>query len=272
MSASEEMRASVQELMAQAERLFPGQNASNVNITNMCYAYAVGACPAELLYGTKFSLGKCKWSHDKFVKNSIPSSEIGRVELGALRVIESALEKLNRLERKHRKEFNYHADLQLVKGEHDTLLKEEETRYAKEIDLLLQEARRFGEQERIDEALEVMENVNQTQKRLQAVIAKIKRRQETDARRRTLLKLEVNVCDQCGIAFGLDSTANRHQAHLEGKLHNSVCILRQTAGDLRAKYSLNVRSSRDTGITTREMRPSLVSTLREDYERDYSDF
>ncbi|XP_003742645.1 U1 snRNP-associated protein usp106-like [Galendromus occidentalis] len=269
MSASKEMRASVKELMAAVNEGFsPTQRDPHEKMENFCYGFAVDACPAELLYGTKFGQGKCMWNHDKYIRSSIPSSDVGRVELGALRVIEKALEKLDRSEQRYRKDFDHFANLRKAKREHDVLLRKREIHYSREIERLLEEAKRFGEQGQVEEALKVMENVHQTQKRLRALVNRIQQREQDDALRETSTKLAVNVCDQCGIAYGLDSTLSRLQAHLDGKLHKNVCSLRETANNLRAKYSVKARSDYYPAIASMQRRPALVSTLREDFERE----
>ncbi|KAJ3084065.1 Luc7-like protein 3 [Quaeritorhiza haematococci] len=91
----------------------------------------------------------------------------------------------------------------------------------------LQEIETAGEDGRVQEAQNLMTEVEE----LQAELAALKKVDDTNP----LLKLEkrMEVCEVCGAFLVMNDCTQRLDAHLDGKQHKGFLLIRQTLEDMK---------------------------------------
>lgn len=289
MSAKELMRDAIRELMAGAvgdvsdqNRVSDGVQTSEdarlqtAQLGRLCFAFAVGACPAELLLNTKLSMGPCRWLHDGALAKSVPSHELGRVELRALRVIDNALEDVDHEDRKQRRALKALSDVRASIEKHDLALEEAIRKLSRKADASAENGRYLRKRGLVEAYQKAMQEAKKLEQSRLAIEERLHRRRSGRQQRFRNLpdRLPLQECQACGLAYGLDGKNSRYSLHVNGRLHRSVLLLRETSHALREKYSIQMNKTTvgsDRGMETigsRKSKLNLASTLREDFERE----
>ncbi|XP_022649674.1 putative RNA-binding protein Luc7-like 1 [Varroa destructor] len=295
MSAKDLMRNAIRELMAVAvneqfktslERVAATGDSGGPErpqnqaprLGRLCFAFAVGACPAELLLNTKFSVGPCRWLHDGALAKSVPAHEISRVELRALRVIDNALEDVDHEDRKQRKALLRLSDVRASIEKHDLALEEAIRKLAKKADSIAENGRCLRKRGLIQASQKAMQEARKLEQSRLAIEDRLNRRRSGREQRLRSLpeRLPLQECQTCGLSYGLDGKNSRHHLHLNGRLHRNIVLLREASCALRAKYQIQsikpVSCIGDVGdvdtISAKRSKLDLASTLREDFERE----
>lgn len=294
MSARDEMRNAIRELMAGAvkDQVDATTSDSNVDqqssagLDRLCFAYVVGACPAQLLLNTKFSLGPCRWLHDGALARSVPDQERSRIELRALRVIDNALEDIDHEDRKQRKALTRLSDVRASIEQHDLALEDAIAKLAKRADDLAESGRQLRRRGLTEASQKALSEARQLEQNRAAIEERLNRRRSGREQRLRNLpeRLPLQECEACGLSYGLDGKNTRYSLHMNGRLHRSVVLLRETSSALREKYSVQLMTASGSGgrggsngggvesAGAKRSKLNLASTLREDFEREESTY
>lgn len=292
MSAKDFMRDAIRELMAGTVLDFPSDQTEaaadeairrsvnevkfeTLKFRRLCFAFAVGACPAELLLNTKFSMGACRWLHDGALAKSVPMQDISRLELRALRIIDNALDTVDYEDRKQRRTLTAVGDVRASIEKHDLALEEAIRKLARRADAVAENGRFLRKRGLVGAYRKAMQEAERLEQSRMAIEERLSRRRSGRQQRFQNLpeRLPLQECESCGLAYGLGGKSTRYSHHLNGRLHRSVVLLRQTSEALRAKYSIQttrsiVGTDQKHAICAKKSRLDLASTLREDFERE----
>jgi len=209
----------------------------------VCHYHLVAFCPHDLFPNTKSDLGVCEKLHDDALRaDFLKSNRVAQYEAEFLGYLERLIADLERkIKRCHER-----LDKEMPLTEHARANSDRISAIAMEVQSLLKQAEKEGEDGLVDQAQATMSKVeilNKDKDQLvRAVMPEFGSILEKEKR--------MQVCEVCGAMQASTDTEKRLASHLEGKQHLGYYRIRQTATDLRKKKEDERearRRDRDTG-------------------------
>ncbi|KAJ1965112.1 splicing factor [Dipsacomyces acuminosporus] len=228
-------RQLLQELMGEFQH-------SNKSYTDrdVCKDYLVKFCPNQLFTNTKADLGQCDLVHDDRLREAYQSSK-DRGRLGYEDDFYQRLQRLiNDLQRKVKRALDRitaEADEHLVNPYKEE--KEEKAIMMDErIKGMLKQIEEYGENGRVEDALEVYMQMEKLKADLNALKERI---DSINPMFKNEKRLEV--CDVCGAFLVPNDASKRLDAHIEGKQHQGYIRIQKTLDEFKRQGGL-VREGR----------------------------
>ncbi|OAE31147.1 hypothetical protein AXG93_2508s1100 [Marchantia polymorpha subsp. ruderalis] len=194
----------------------------------VCHFHLVSFCPHDLFPNTKSDLGACEKIHDDALRAEfIKSNRVSQYEAEFLGYLERLIADLERkIKRCHER-----LDKEMPLTEHARANSDRISAIAMEVQVLLKQAEREGEDGLVDQAQATMNKVDLLNKEkdqlVRAVMPEFGNILEKEKR--------MQVCEVCGAMQASTDTEKRLASHLEGKQHLGYFRIRQTADQLRKK-------------------------------------
>lgn len=185
-------------------------------------------CPHDLFPNTKSDLGACEKLHDDALRaDFLKSNKVAQYEAEFLGYLERLISDLERkIKRCHER-----LDKEMPLTDHARANSDRISAIAMEVQSLLKQAEKEGEDGQVDQAQATMskvENLNKEKDQLvRAVMPEFGSILEKEKR--------MQVCEVCGAMQASTDTEKRLASHLEGKQHLGYFRIRQTAAELRKK-------------------------------------
>lgn len=194
----------------------------------VCHYHLVAFCPHDLFPNTKSDLGACEKLHDDALRaDFLKSNKVAQYEAEFLGYLERLISDLERkIKRCHER-----LDKEMPLTDHARANSDRISAIAMEVQSLLKQAEKEGEDGQVDQAQATMskvENLNKEKDQLvRAVMPEFGSILEKEKR--------MQVCEVCGAMQASTDTEKRLASHLEGKQHLGYFRIRQTAAELRKK-------------------------------------
>ncbi|KAL3676358.1 hypothetical protein R1sor_026306 [Riccia sorocarpa] len=194
----------------------------------VCHYHLVSFCPHDLFPNTKSDLGACEKIHDDGLRAEfLKSNRVSQYEAEFLAYLERLIADLERkIKRCHER-----LDKEMPLTEHARANSDRISAIAMEVQALLKQAEREGEDGLVDQAQATMNKVDLLNKEkdqlVRAVMPEFGNILEKEKR--------MQVCEVCGAMQASTDTEKRLASHLEGKQHLGYFRIRQTAEQLRKK-------------------------------------
>jgi RNA-binding protein Luc7-like 2 len=194
---------------------------------DVCRNFLCGLCPHDLFTNTKMDLGECPKLHSIPLRmeyeNASNTKHFG-FEYELLQTLERIIIDCDRKVIKNRKRLEETEANE--KAQHEL---------ADEIDKLVKESERLGEEGRIDESIELLKKAEQ-----------LKSNQSTE-KLETLKSLDLpmgignqqklRVCEVCSAYLSLQDSDKRLADHFGGKMHIGFMQVREKAEEIKNKFS-----------------------------------
>eukprot|EP00246_Nothoceros_aenigmaticus_P004135 TRINITY_DN1551_c0_g1_i2.p1 TRINITY_DN1551_c0_g1~~TRINITY_DN1551_c0_g1_i2.p1 ORF type:complete len:302 (+),score=62.25 TRINITY_DN1551_c0_g1_i2:41-907(+) len=194
----------------------------------VCHYHLVGFCPHDLFPNTKSDLGACERIHDDSLKGQfLKSNQVSHYEAEFLGYLERLIADLERkIKRCHER-----LDKEMPLTDQARANSDRISTISTEVQALLKQAEREGEDGMVDLAQATMskvENLNKEKDQLlRSVVPEFGSILEKERR--------MQVCEVCGAMQASTDTEKRLASHLEGKQHLGYHRIRETAEHLRKK-------------------------------------
>ncbi|KAH9576634.1 hypothetical protein CY35_01G172900 [Sphagnum magellanicum] len=194
----------------------------------VCHYHLVAFCPHDLFPNTKSDLGPCEKIHDDSLRaDFLNSNKVQQYEAEFLGYLERLIADLERkIKRSHER-----LEKEMPLTDHARTNSDRISAIAMEVQSLLKQAEREGEDGLVDQAQATMAKVEIMNKEkdqlVRAVMPEFGNILEKEKR--------MQVCEVCGAMQASTDTEKRLASHLEGKQHLGYYRVRQTAEQLRKK-------------------------------------
>ncbi|OMH80069.1 Luc7-like protein 3 [Zancudomyces culisetae] len=225
---------------------------------DVCKDYLVGFCPNLQFTNTKAGLGACDLVHDDSLKRDYEQyrdKDSLSYERDFYRRLHVLLTDLDRKIRQAFNRINSEADEKLLNPDKEEWI-EKSIMIEEKIKQLLEQAEKYGEEGKVNEAKAISSQIEGLQSELSGVKEKIK---AVNPMFKNEKKLEV--CDVCGALLVPDEDTKRLDAHIEGKQHQGYMKIREALaeynkaamviGDLRTGTGMTIDiGAEDTTMRT----------------------
>ncbi|PVU92135.1 hypothetical protein BB559_003827 [Furculomyces boomerangus] len=206
------------------------QTSKSFRDRDVCKDFLVDFCPNLLFTNTKADLGSCDLLHNERLRNDYQQSP-SKNQLGYEQKFYNRLQNLlNDLDRKIKRGFDRvsaKADDKLInpdKEEHQ----EKVVFLEEKIKKMLEMVESAGEEGRIDEAKELVDEVEKVKVDLRAAQEKLNLVNPMFKNEKRL-----EVCDVCGAFLVPDDDTRRLDAHIEGKQHQGYLKIREALEEFK---------------------------------------
>ncbi|KRX84676.1 putative RNA-binding protein Luc7-like 2 [Trichinella sp. T6] len=231
MTASEQMRKMLDELMGTSRDGDGGKNTLPFTDTRVCRSYLLNCCPHEVLANTVsfiFSLGRmdmgmCSRVHDPALRADYEKASTERdyfYDVDALDHLERFFRDCDRRMEGAKKRL---AETQEELTEDLAEKGNKVLEFNEQIGITLAEAEKLGEEGKVEESLKLMEKVEELRKL----------KQEADSVFRSSMppssyqQQKLRVCEVCSAYLGIHDNDRRLADHFGGKLHMGFVFLRE---------------------------------------------
>ncbi|VDP09774.1 unnamed protein product [Soboliphyme baturini] len=229
MTAHDQIRKMLDELMGTGRDGEKRQNTIPFTDSRVCRSFLLGCCPHEVLASTRMDMGECPKIHDPALRADFEKAQSEKdyfYDLDALDHLERFFEDCDRKTELAKKRL---ADTQEelnaeVSEKANGILELNES-----IGKTLAEAERLGSEGKVDESLKLMEKVEQ--------LRKLKQTADQDYRNSmpasSYQQQKLRVCEVCSAYLGIHDNDRRLADHFGGKLHMGFVFLREELASLR---------------------------------------
>jgi len=194
----------------------------------VCRYHLVAFCPHDLFPNTKSDLGPCEKIHDHGLQaDFLNSNKVLQYEAEFLGYLERLIADLERkIRRSHER-----LEKEMPLTDHARANSDRISAIAMEVQSLLKQAEREGEDGLVDQAQATMDKVERKNKEKDQLVRAVM------PEFGNILEKEksMQVCEVCGAMQASTDTEKRLASHLEGKQHLGYYRIRETAKQLRKK-------------------------------------
>ncbi|KRZ18750.1 putative RNA-binding protein Luc7-like 1, partial [Trichinella zimbabwensis] len=223
MTASEQMRKMLDELMGTSRDGDGGKNTLPFTDTRVCRSYLLNCCPHEVLANTRMDMGICSRVHDPALRADYEKASTDRdyfYDVDALDHLERFFRDCDRRMEGAKKRL---AETQEELTEDLAEKGNKVLEFNEQIGTTLAEAEKLGEEGKVEESLKLMEKVEELRKL----------KQEADSVFRSSMppssyqQQKLRVCEVCSAYLGIHDNDRRLADHFGGKLHMGFVFLRE---------------------------------------------
>ncbi|KRZ50192.1 putative RNA-binding protein Luc7-like 2 [Trichinella nativa] len=223
MTASEQMRKMLDELMGTSRDGDGGKNTLPFTDTRVCRSYLLNCCPHEVLANTRMDMGMCSRVHDPALRADYEKASTERdyfYDVDALDHLERFFRDCDRRMEGAKKRL---AETQEELTEDLAEKGNKVLEFNEQIGITLAEAEKLGEEGKVEESLKLMEKVEELRKL----------KQEADSVFRSSMppssyqQQKLRVCEVCSAYLGIHDNDRRLADHFGGKLHMGFVFLRE---------------------------------------------
>ncbi|OQR78072.1 putative RNA-binding protein Luc7 2 isoform X1 [Tropilaelaps mercedesae] len=244
MSAHEQMRAMLDELMGTAR---DGDSTNvHVNFTDrkVCKSFLLKCCPHDILAATRMDLGSCFGIHDLALRADYENAAKTKdffYDVDALEQLEQFVKECDRRTDQAKKKL---AETQEELSAEATVKLNKINELAEQIGKKLAEAEAKGAEGLVDESMAIMEQVEKAKKKKHEAEAHYRNSMPASSYQQQKLR----VCEVCSAYLGIYDNDRRLADHFGGKLHLGFIEIREKLEELRKQ----VDDSRKAGKANRE--------------------
>ncbi|KRX25403.1 putative RNA-binding protein Luc7-like 2 [Trichinella nelsoni] len=230
MTASEQMRKMLDELMGTSRDGDGGKNTLPFTDTRVCRSYLLNCCPHEVLANTRMDMGMCSRVHDPALRADYEKASTERdyfYDVDALDHLERFFRDCDRRMEGAKKRL---AETQEELTEDLAEKGNKVLEFNEQIGITLAEAEKLGEEGKVEESLKLMEKVEELRKL----------KQEADSVFRSSMppssyqQQKLRVCEVCSAYLGIHDNDRRLADHFGGKLHMGFVFLREKYAALQS--------------------------------------
>jgi len=244
MSAIDQMRASLDQLMGTTRDGESNKFKLRYDDPKVCRSFLLGCCPHEILSSTRLNLGECPKIHDLAFKADYKNAYNSRrvdydhdvyEHLSAFlddcdKRTEISKRKLKETQEELSKEAAANADKIFNLGE--------------QIGKTLAEAEKLGAEGNVEESMLLLEKVEELKKDKLQAEADFRNSMPASSHQQQKLRM----CEVCCAFLGIHDNDRQLADHFEGKLHLGFIAIRQKIEELKGRIDKNrdnVRESRE---------------------------
>ncbi|KAI8501152.1 putative RNA-binding protein Luc7-like 1, partial [Branchiostoma belcheri] len=229
MSAQEQMRAMLDQLMGTTRDGDPGRSKVRFTDDNVCKSFLLECCPHDMLASTRMDLGECPKVHDLALRADYKIASERKdyyYEIDAMEHLQTFIADCDRRTELAKKRLaetqeELSAEIQAKADKvHDL---------AEEIGKKLAEAEQLGEEGNVDESMKVMSEVEDTRKKK----AEAEEEYRNSMPASSFQQQKLRVCEVCSAYLGLHDNDRRLADHFGGKLHIGFIKIREKLKDLK---------------------------------------
>ena len=228
----DQFRKVLDELMG-ADRDLPMKEKVRLNKhfdnNEVCKFSLLDFCPNDLFPNSKPDLGTCRKKHDQFYKiqfNTDPNKEKYQIKYEEL-LMDFLEDMIADVDSKMKKSFE-RIEAPLPDTEKPKELMENIQLIDIQIQKLIEQAERLGEQGRIDESEAMMRNIERLREQKNDLMI-------MSEHPLMLKEKQMKVCEVCGAMQSLQDNEKRQQTHIEGKQHTGYLKIREYLDLLRRR-------------------------------------
>jgi len=232
MSASDQVRAMLDQLMGTAR---DGKSNKSVKFYDLevCKTFLMGCCPSEVLLGTRADVGTCKKMHDLALKADYEMAQKNKdyfYDFEAYTHLRNFVADIDRRidvakDKLAEQQAEVSAEVQnKAEAVHDLNEK---------IGKLVVEAEKLGSEGKVDEAKEILKQVEKLKEGKRTAEEAYRNSMPTS----TYQQQKLRVCEVCSAYLGLHDNDCRLADHFGGKLHLGFLSLREECDKLEKQVA-----------------------------------
>lgn len=249
MSAIDQMRASLDQLMGTTRDGESNKFKLRFDDPRVCRSFLLGCCPHEILSSTRLNLGECPKIHDLAFKADYKNAYVAKrvnYDIDAYEHLAAFLDDCDkRTEIAKRK----------LKETQEELSKEAAANADKIFDLgeqigkTLAEAETLGAEGNVEQSMLLLEKVEELKKEKLQAEADFRNSMPASSHQQQKLRM----CEVCCAFLGIHDNDRQLADHFEGKLHLGFIAIRQKIEELKARIEKDQaeRESRDSDTDRR---------------------
>lgn len=229
MSATDQMRAMLDELMGSAREGNPKDRNIKFDDPSVCKSFLLGCCPHDILSSTRMDLGECHKIHELALRADFERASKKRdyfYDIDAMEHLESFIADCDRKVEVQKRKLK---ETQEELSEEATAKAEIIHMLGEQIGITLAKAEEEGAKGDVQMSLKLMEEVEELKKK--KTQAEIEYRNSMPASSYQQQKLRV--CDVCSAYLGIHDNDRRLADHFGGKLHLGFIEIREKLNTLQ---------------------------------------
>lgn len=261
MSALDQMRASLDQLMGTSRDGEDSKYKVRFDDPRVCKSFLLGCCPHEILSSTRMDLGECPKVHDLALKADYEMACANKdyyYDIDAMEHLQNFIgdcDKRTEIAKRKLKET------QEELSEEATAKAERIHELGEKMGTTLAKAEEVGAEGNVEESLKLMKEVEDLKK--EKAQAELEYRNSMPASSYQQQKLRV--CEVCSAYLGIHDNDRRLADHFGGKLHLGFITIRDKLSELQVKVEKNATERRLQREAEREVRR--LEREKEDAER-----
>ncbi|CAG0896235.1 unnamed protein product [Cyprideis torosa] len=263
MSAVDQMRAMLDELMGSARDGEEDKKVVKFDDISVCRSFLMGSCPHDLLASTRMDLGACHKIHDLALKADFEHAQNKKDYFFDVDAKEHLQQFIDDCDRRTSDAKNELAKTQEELTEEVAAKANRVHSLGEQIGQKLARAEALGEDGEVEESMKLMEEVEELRK--QKTDAEVEFRNSMPASSYQQQKLRV--CEVCSAYLGIHDNDQRLADHFGGKLHLGFIAIREKLAELSENYEAR-REERRRSRFRGDSRPSRDRVSRDRSSRD----
>jgi len=262
MSAKDQMRAMLDQLMGTTR---DGESSRyNVKFTDpkVCKSFLLGCCPHEILASTRMDIGECAAIHDLALRADYEQASESKDYGYQVDAMDHLTTFIGECDRKTEAAKKRLAETQEELSAEVAAKAQKVHQLAEQIGQKLAKAEQLGAEGFVDESMKMMEEVEELRKKKASAEQEYRNAMPASSYQQQKLR----VCEVCSAYLGIHDNDRRLADHFGGKLHLGFIKIREKLADLQVKVEERRRQRYTEPVA--EERERQREREREDRERD----
>ncbi|XP_071960868.1 putative RNA-binding protein Luc7-like 2 [Antedon mediterranea] len=250
MSAQEQMRKMLDELMGTSRNGEVGRDRVRFEDSKVCRSFLLNCCPHDILSSTRMDLGDCAKVHDLALRADYEAASKDKdygYDIDAMEHLSSFIADCDRRTELAKKRL---AETQEELGQEINSKADKVHELAESIGKKVTEAEKLGAEGKVEESMKVMQEIEEIRKKKGE--AEEEYRQSMPAS--TYQQQKLRVCEVCSAYLGLQDNDRRLADHFGGKLHLGFIEIREKLAALKKLVAAKKESREAERAKRREER------------------
>ncbi|XP_033120268.1 putative RNA-binding protein Luc7-like 2 [Anneissia japonica] len=250
MSAQEQMRKMLDELMGTSRNGEVGKDRVRFEDPKVCRSFLLNCCPHDILSSTRMDLGDCSKVHDLALRADYEAASKDKdygYDIDAMEHLSSFIADCDRRTDLAKKRL---AETQEELGAEINSKADKVHELAESIGKKVMEAEKLGAEGNVEESMKMMQEVEEIRKKKSE--AEEEYRQSMPAS--TYQQQKLRVCEVCSAYLGLQDNDRRLADHFGGKLHLGFIEIREKLAALKKLVAAKKESREAERAKRREER------------------
>ncbi|XP_052262518.1 putative RNA-binding protein Luc7-like 1 isoform X1 [Dreissena polymorpha] len=237
MSAHDQVRAMLDELMGTARDGDASRCAMKFDDPRVCKSFLLGCCPHDILSSTRMDLGDCPKYHDVALRADFENASKKKdyfYDIDAMEHLQSFINECDRKTELYKRRLK---ETQEELSEEANSKAEAIHNLGEEIGTKLAKAEAMGAEGKVEESMELMNEVEEIKKKKSLEEQEYKNSMPASSYQQQKLR----VCEICSAYLGIHDNDRRLADHFGGKLHLGFITIRDKLAELKSTHADRIR-------------------------------
>lgn len=233
MSAHDQVRAMLDELMGTARDGDASRCQMKFDDPRVCKSFLLGCCPHDILASTRMDLGECPKYHDLALRADYEAASKKKdyfYDIDAMEHLQNFIGECDRKTEMYKRRLK---ETQEELSEEANSKAESIHQLGEEIGTKLALAEAMGAEGKVDESMKLMNEVEELKKKKALAETEYKNSMPASSYQQQKLR----VCEICSAYLGIHDNDRRLADHFGGKLHLGFITIRDKLAELKATHA-----------------------------------